>query len=223
MLKIWEAEDQLTAPVDITDPKLAKAYAHPLRIQILGVLDDRVASPSEIAAELGTPLSNTSYHVRQLVSLGLVELVRRTARRGAIEHHYTAKVRPTITDEGWAQTPAIVKRAIAAGLVGQSIRHAVLSAEDGGFDRADAHHSRTAGPLDEKAWRAISRELARTLARIERAVEESRQRLADDPEREAAHSTIVMMQFVGPTPVGAAAGGRPKSEGEELLLEDAYA
>ena len=152
-----------------------------------------------------------------------MELVRRTARRGAIEHHYTAKVRPTITDEGWARTPAIVKRAVAAGLVGQSIRHALASAEDGGFDRFDAHHSRTAGPLDEKAWKTISLELARTLERIEQAVEESRERLAEDPEREAAHSTILMMQFVGPARVGAAADGRPKSEGEELLLEDSYA
>ncbi|MBV9212474.1 MAG: hypothetical protein JOZ25_02385, partial [Actinobacteria bacterium] len=39
----------LTVPVDITDPRIAKAYAHPLRIHILGMLDDRVASPSEIA------------------------------------------------------------------------------------------------------------------------------------------------------------------------------
>ena len=91
----------MTVPIEITDPRLARAYAHPLRIQILALLDNRIASPREIAEELGSPLSNTAYHVRQLVGLGLVELVRRTARRGAIEHHYTARVRPTITDEGW--------------------------------------------------------------------------------------------------------------------------
>ena len=82
MVKIRIAgESELTVPIDITDAKLAKAYAHPLRIQILGLLDNRIASPREIAAELGTPLSNTSYHVRQLVSLGFVELVGRRASR----------------------------------------------------------------------------------------------------------------------------------------------
>src|SRR5207302_10425976 len=101
----------LTVPVDITDPKLAKAYAHPLRIQILTLLDNRVASPTEIAAELGTPLSNTAYHVRQLAALDLVELVSRRQRRGAVEQHYTAKVRPTIWDEVWAGLPLVVKPA----------------------------------------------------------------------------------------------------------------
>src|SRR2546423_10057395 len=128
MIKISLA-GAVTAPIDITDLKLAKAYAHPLRIQILGLLDNRIASPSEIAAELGTPLSNTSYHVRQLVSLGLVELVGRRASRGAIEHHYTAKVRPTITDEGWAKLPEIVKRAVVDGLPQQTIAHVVAAAQ----------------------------------------------------------------------------------------------
>src|SRR5436190_22924804 len=159
MIKISLA-GAVTAPVDITDPKLVRAYAHPLRIQILGVLDNRVASPSDIAAELGTPLSNTSYHVRQLVSLGLVELVGRTARRGAIEHHYTAKVRPTITDEAWANMPDILKRAIVGGLLQQTISHVLAAAEAGGFNRDDAHHSRTAGRLDKAGWTKVSRELA---------------------------------------------------------------
>ena len=203
----------MTAPVDITDQKLVRAYAHPLRIQILGMLDGRVASPSEIAAELETPLTNVAYHVRQLVSLGFVELVRRTARRGAIAHHYTAKVRPTITDEAWGQMPDIVKRAIAGGLVEQSIRHAVAAVDEGGFDRAEAHHSRTAGPLDEKGWKTVSRELARTLERIERAVEESRERIAADPEADAAHSTVVMMQFVGPTRKAVAPARAPRARG----------
>jgi DNA-binding transcriptional ArsR family regulator len=188
----------LTIAIDITDPTLARAYAHPLRIQILGLLDNRTASPREIAAELGTPLSNTAYHVRQLVTLGLVELVSRTARRGAIEHHYTARVRPTITDQGWAELPGIIKRAIVGGLLQQSISHVLIAAEEGGFDREDAHHSRTAGPLDAKGWKAVARELANSLKRIEQAFEESRVRLAEDPEAEGVEATVVLMQCEGP-------------------------
>src|SRR5256714_7732515 len=151
MIKISLA-GAVTAPIDITDPKLVRAYAHPLRRQILGLLDNRTASPSEIAEELGTPLSNTSYHVRQLLALGLVELVRRTARRGAIEHHYTARVRPITTDEAWAQLPEIVKRAVIDGWLQQTISHLLAAAEEGGFNREDTHHTRSAGPLDEKGW-----------------------------------------------------------------------
>jgi DNA-binding transcriptional ArsR family regulator len=189
----------LTVPVDITDPKLAKAYAHPLRIQILTLLDDRVASPKEIAAELGTPLSNTSYHVRQLVSLGFLDLVGRTPRRGAIEHHYTARIRPTITDEGWARLPEVVKRAIAGGNVQRTISRVAAATEEGGFDRDDAHHSHTAGRLDLQGWTELTREMAAMLTRAERIVEESEARLADDPHAEALETTVVLMQFEGPS------------------------
>ncbi|MDQ2895534.1 MAG: helix-turn-helix domain-containing protein, partial [Actinomycetota bacterium] len=37
---------------DITDPSVAKALAHPLRLRILAALEQRTASPSQLAAEL---------------------------------------------------------------------------------------------------------------------------------------------------------------------------
>jgi DNA-binding transcriptional ArsR family regulator len=214
---LWEIDKEkssersdLTVPVDINDPKLAKAYAHPLRIEILTLLDNRVASPKEIAREIGAPLSNTSYHVRQLVSLGFLELVGRTARRGAIEHHYTARVRPTITDEGWAKLPAIVKRAIAGGNVQRTINRVVAATEEGGFDRDDAHHSHTAGRLDMEGWTELSREMAAWLERAERIVDESEARLRDDPHAEELETTVVLMQFEGPKKK---AGKRGKAAG----------
>jgi DNA-binding transcriptional ArsR family regulator len=189
----------LTVPIDITDPRLVKAYAHPLRIRILSVLDNRVASPSEISEELGTPLSNTSYHVRQLAALGLVELVNRTARRGAIEHYYTARVRPTITDEGWAKLPQIVKRAHLGGILQTAIAHVVSAAEAGGFDREDIHYSRTSIRLDKVAWLAVAETLAATLRRIEEIGDESAARIANDPSARWEEATVLMMLFSGPS------------------------
>ena len=67
------------------------ALSHPTRTRILDYLQihDR-ASPAELAAAFGVPLGSVSYHVRRLESLGFLRLVRRTQRRGAIEHHYAA-------------------------------------------------------------------------------------------------------------------------------------
>lgn len=189
----------MTVSLDITDPKLVKAYAHPLRIRILSVLDNRVASPSEIAIELGTPLSNTSYHVRQLAALGLVDLVDRVPRRGAIEHYYTARVRPTITDEGWARLPEIVKRAHMGGILQTAIAQVVGAAEAGGFDRDDIHYSRTTGRLDAEAWAAIADELRDVLGRVERIVSESEARIAADESLEWDEATTLMMLFSGPS------------------------
>jgi DNA-binding transcriptional ArsR family regulator len=69
---------------------MVKALTHPMRVQILALLEERTATPAELAVELGAPLGNVSYHVRQLSGLGLIKLVKRTPRRGAVEHHYRA-------------------------------------------------------------------------------------------------------------------------------------
>jgi len=188
----------LTTPIDITDTRLVKAIAHPLRLRILSLLNERVASPSEIAIELGTPLSNTSYHVRQLANLGFIELVDRAARRGAIEHYYTATVRPTITDAAWSKVPEILRRAMVASGLEQGVAHIAAAAESGGFDREDVHYSRTAGRLDRAAWAAVSAELAGVLERLDRIVAESEARLALDPDSEADDATVMMLLFSGP-------------------------
>src|ERR687894_689189 len=94
------------------DTKLMKALAHPLRQQLLMALSERVASPSELAEELGEPLGNVSYHVRMLVDLGCIELVSTTPRRGALEHHYKAVVRPFFDDDAYASLPVATRRAL---------------------------------------------------------------------------------------------------------------
>lgn len=218
----------MTVPIEITDPRLVRAFAHPLRADILALLHNRTASPSEIAAELGTPLSNTSYHVRQLAALGFVELVRRTARRGAIEHHYTAKVRPTITDEGWRQLPEIVRQSLMDGWLKQTMVQILAAADARGFDREDTHHTRTTGRLDAEGWKALSIELRRTLERVDAIFEESGARLADDPHAEGLETTVVLMQFEGPPPKTVARQRSEKSsrvarteDVEDLELDEA--
>jgi DNA-binding transcriptional ArsR family regulator len=183
----------LTTPIDITDPRLVKAYAHPLRIEILSLLDNRVASPKQIATELETPLPNTAYHVRQLAALGLVELVRRTVRGGAVEHHYTTKVRPTIPDELWATLPDIVRRAAMGGAVQQALSEMIRAVDQDGFSHDDAHLTRTPARLDAKGLRAVSREMHKALKRVDAIVEETEARLEQDSNGEVVVETIAVM------------------------------
>lgn len=182
---------------DITDPRLIKALAHPLRIRILAILEDReLASPNELSELLGVSLGVMSYHVRRLHALGFLELVRRTPRRGAIEHHYRAKARPKVSDEGWAETPAIVKRAMVGASLEQVTGYVSAAAARGGFDRADAHLSRSVITLDERGWKELAREMAKTLASIERIERESAERLREADDAEAGRTSgIVLMMF----------------------------
>ena len=57
---------------NIDDPRYVKALAHPLRVRILAILEERPASPVELSRMLGSNLGVVSYHVRTLFDLGLL-------------------------------------------------------------------------------------------------------------------------------------------------------
>jgi DNA-binding transcriptional ArsR family regulator len=189
---------------DISDPRIIKALTHPLRIQILAALDERTASPSELADELEAPLGNVSYHVRQLAGLGLIKLVKRTPRRGAIEHHYKAVGRPQISDDAWAGTPPTVKDAVVGAAIGDLGSAVTSAAAAGGFSRPDAHLTRTQVTIDERGWKDLDKELNATLARVKRIADDSAKRLAKSGGDEQA-ATVVMMLFGNGDDSGSAA------------------
>src|SRR3954466_5273637 len=92
--------------------------SHPLRVRILAMLQERKASPVELADWLGARLGTVAYHVRTLHQLGLIELVDETRVRGAGAHHYRAKEqRPVVSDQAWEQaTPMAKQAAVGAAL-----------------------------------------------------------------------------------------------------------
>lgn len=180
---------------DITDPRVVKALAHPLRVHILGLLEERTLSPSEIADEIDAPLGNVSYHVRQLAQLGLIKLVRKTPRRGAIEHHYKAQTRPHVTDEAWGKLPEIVRQAMVGARLGQLSAEVNAAAGGGGFSRADAHLTRTPLKLDEQGFQELAAELLALLDKVDGIAAASDKRLAKTDDHEGIAATLVMMLF----------------------------
>jgi DNA-binding transcriptional ArsR family regulator len=181
--------------VDITDARVVKALAHPLRVRILSLLDEGELSPTELSDMLGVPIGNVSYHVRQLADLGLIRLTRETPRRGAVEHHYTAEARPLITDQAWREAPEIVRQAMVGAALeeaGQAVNSAALS---GGFSRDGAHISRIPTALDARGWQELSEELAETMKRLRKIAEASQRRLRKTSHEGELHGTAVMMLF----------------------------
>jgi DNA-binding transcriptional ArsR family regulator len=88
----------LSSSEESTQKRLERALAHPVRARALAILEAEVASPKQIADELGAPLGVVAYHVRVLASLNLIRLVEVIGRRGSLEHRYGAVQRPG--DEG---------------------------------------------------------------------------------------------------------------------------
>lgn len=76
----------------IADSDRAAAVLHPLRLRILGELGDG-ASASELAPRLGIPRQLVNYHLRQLESDGLVEVVGERRKRNCTERLVRAVAR----------------------------------------------------------------------------------------------------------------------------------
>lgn len=150
------------------DPRIVRALSHPIRHRVLVALNERVASPKELAAELGEPLGNVSYHTRVLAQLGCIELVSTTQRRGALEHHYRAVMRPFFDDAAWAQIPASTRRSLFDAELDRLWNDVAEAAKAGGFDHPRAHVSWTAVDVDEQGFNDLADLLGSV---VERALE----------------------------------------------------
>ena len=166
---------------NIDDPRYVKALSHPLRVRILAMLQERTASPSQLSQWLGATLGTTAYHVRSLHQLGLIELADETRVRGAIEHHYRAGKRPMVSESAWEQAPPIAKQAALGSALQMVDEYARKSAAEGGFDRAEAHLSRTSIKLDDKGWEQLNKACLKFVEQVEKidaAAREARQEAA---------------------------------------------
>jgi DNA-binding transcriptional ArsR family regulator len=143
---------------------MAKALAHPLRVQLLSLLNEGVASPNELAKKLDEPLTNVSYHVRMLHDLGCIELVETEPRRGALEHYYRAIVRPFFADKDWKRLPKNARGSISDAVLQLVWDDAAEAIKSGLFDeREDRHLSRSVLCVDEEGWDALNELLVETL------------------------------------------------------------
>lgn len=181
---------------NIDDPRFVKALAHPMRVRILALLQERTATPRELAQWLGSTLGTVSYHVRALYDLGLLELVRTTQVRGAIAHHYRTRERPRISDEAWAAAPAIAKQAAVGAALLTISDYAQGSTAAGGFERDGAQLSRVTPRLDATGWQQAAKACEKLLAELARIEEAAAKRLAKDPHAPGvADATVVTMLF----------------------------
>jgi len=163
------------------DPQLVRALAHPLRVQILEVLNEREASPNELMDLLGFPLGNVAYHTRVLEKCGCVEEVGTQRRRGAVEHYFRAKPRSFIGHQDWRQVPRSVRSEVSGASLGCFFERAADALAAGKLDdRAETTLSWMTMTVDEKGWKQASAVLRKAVAQLEVVDRESRERLRRD-------------------------------------------
>jgi DNA-binding transcriptional ArsR family regulator len=181
---------------NIDDPRYVKAMSHPLRVRILAMLDERTASPVELAGWLDASLGTVAYHVRTLERMGLVELVHETRVRGAVEHHYKSVERPRVSDDAWAAAPAIAKQAAVSASLQTIDAYARAASAAGGFDHGNSHLTRTQLTLDARGWSDLSRACMRLLDQVNRIEEAAEERMERNPHSgDTKDVALVMMLF----------------------------
>ena len=181
------------------DSRLAKALAHPLRVQLLAALNEGVASPNELAKRLEEPLTNVSYHVRMLHDLGCIELVETEPRRGALEHYYRAIVRPFFGERDWKRLPKNARGSISDAVLQLVWDDASEAIKSGLFDeREDRHLSRSVLAVDEQGWEDLHDVLAETLDRAMQIQADSASRASKEEDGDTFCANLVM--FTHPTP-----------------------
>jgi DNA-binding transcriptional ArsR family regulator len=190
---------------DSVEQIVAKAFAHPLRVQILIILNEKVASPNMLAQQLDESLNLVAYHVRVLEKYDCIELVDTKQRRGATEHFYRATRRQFLTDSEWARLPESLRPGLSGAMLKSAFDDVEEALDSGTFDEIeDRHLSRTPMVVDKKGWDDASALLVDTLDRLLEIQTEATKRLAEN-DAEGMLSKVVMLHFKSPAPEADAA------------------
>jgi DNA-binding transcriptional ArsR family regulator len=189
-----------TRKKDGVEQIVAKAFAHPLRVQILIILNERVASPNLLAQELDQSLNLVAYHVRVLEKYDCIELIDTKQRRGATEHFYRATRRQFLSDSEWARMPESLRPGLSGAMLKALFDDIEEAVGKNTFDELeDRHLSRTPLVVDKKGWSDVAALLAETLDRVLAIQAESSERLANG-EEPGMLCKVGMLHFKSPPP-----------------------
>jgi DNA-binding transcriptional ArsR family regulator len=167
----------------IVDARVVKALGHPVRVQALTILNERIASPNEISKELGQTVGHVSYHIKVLRECECIELVDTAPRRGAMEHYYRATARAFLDVSDWMAVPASVRPGLSGSLLQTVLEDASAALSAGTFDeREDRHLSWTPMIVDEQGWGDLTKSLEETVERVFGIQAASAERLAKADE-----------------------------------------
>ncbi len=161
------------------DQRLVRALAHPLRVQILDILTERVSSPNLLSDELEAGLTQVAYHTRALEKCGCLELVDTAQRRGATEHFYKAPPGSFVGDPDWRRVPLSVRGGVSTAALRTFVEKAVRALKAGTLDaREDTVFRWHPLQLDQRGWDEVTAILHEASELVLAAQKRSRRRLS---------------------------------------------
>lgn len=98
------------------DTSYLRALAHPLRLRLLSLLTGAPMSAAEVARELDLAHAAVSYHLRQLLAVGLVEVVEERSVRGGKERRYRPTAHPRRPEDETVEARQLLTAALSEEL-----------------------------------------------------------------------------------------------------------
>lgn len=163
-------------------PELLRAIAHPQRLEILTVLDDRAMTLTALVRELRSDRATLARHLRALERAGLVH----SADAGN-DRLFEAAAIPHYDNVDWGTLSEVIRREAVAMSLARLQRVMTTSLDAGGFDRENIHFSRTALNIGEQDFDRLSAEFDGLLDRVDE--------LQKETEDRGTHATAVLMLF----------------------------
>jgi hypothetical protein len=184
------------APDAAIDQRMIRALAHPLRVQILEILTERVASPNWLSGELDAGLSHVAYHTRALDKCGCLDLVDTEQKRGATEHFYKASPCSFVGGRAWRKVPRSVLGGVSAATLQTFLDKAISALEAGTLEgREDTIFRWMPLLLDQAGWDEVVAIMEEATNLVLAAHRRSQDRLATSGAQGAISTVIGLASF----------------------------
>jgi DNA-binding transcriptional ArsR family regulator len=191
------------AKLEPVEERLMKALSHPLRVQILTLVNERPWSPNEMSKELDEGLSQVSYHVKVLRDFELIELTKTEPRRGAVEHYYKAVERTFVREKIADKLPRTAQMLLRDRIIQDADRDIQEALEAGTFyQRKDIHADWAPMDLDDRACKALSKRADEFLEDALKIESDAATRIAEGAE--SIPMSLTLFAFVSARVSGAA-------------------
>jgi DNA-binding transcriptional ArsR family regulator len=168
-----------------------RAFAHPVRLQMLSLLTGAALTATDVARELGITHANASYHLRHLLAAGQIEVAGEEQIRGGIARRYRYRVQDEQhMDPGPDGPPLPETRLVYAALAQELTRRAGLVRGRRGNHLTDAELWVT-----PEVWADIRRRISDASTELHRAAEPPR-----TPGTVRVNATIALFEMVPASP-----------------------